>query len=35
MIDFNKIDKILLLEKEENHICNVKLLMNDGSIIEE
>lgn len=35
MIDFNKIDKILFLVKEENHIRNVKLLMNDGIIIEE
>lgn len=33
-IDFSKIEKILLLEKEENHIRNVKLLMNDGSLIE-
>ena len=33
-IDFSKIDKILHLEKEENHISNVKLLMNDGSVVE-
>ena len=33
-IDFNQVDKILHLEKEENHISSVKLLMNDGSVIE-
>lgn len=33
-IDFSKIDEILHLEKEENHIRSVKLLMNDGSIVE-
>lgn len=33
-IDFSKIEKIVHLEKEENHIREVRLLMNDGSIIE-
>lgn len=33
-IDFSKIEKILQLEKEENHICSVKLLMADGSVVE-
>lgn len=33
-IDFGKIEKILHLEKEENHIRSVKLLMKDGSIVE-
>lgn len=33
-IDFTKIKKILHLEKEESHTCVVRLLMNDGGIIE-
>ena len=33
-IDFSNVEKILHLEKEENHICVVRLLMNDGSVIE-
>ena len=33
-IDFSKIEKILHLEKEENHTCVVQLLMNDGNTIE-
>jgi hypothetical protein len=33
-VDFSRIEKILHLEKEENHVCYVKLLMNDGSTIE-
>lgn len=32
--DFSKIEKILALSKEENHIRYVKLLMSDGSIVE-
>ena len=33
-IDFGKIEKILHLKKEENHIHSVKLLMADGSVVE-
>ena len=33
-IDFGKIEKILYLEKEGVHIREVRLLMNDGSVIE-
>lgn len=33
-IEFDKVEKILCLEKEENHIIFAKLLMNDGSIVE-
>lgn len=33
-IDFSKIDKIEHLVKEENHLREVKLLMQDGSVIE-
>ena len=33
-IDFSKIEKILHLTKEENHIHSVKLLMSDGSVVE-
>jgi len=33
-IDFSKIEKILHLEKEKNHVCEVKLLMKDGSLVE-
>ena len=33
-IDFGKIEKILYLKKEENHIHSVKLLMSDGSVVE-
>lgn len=33
-INFNKIEKILHLRKEEKHIHSVKLLMSDGSVIE-
>ena len=33
-IDFSKIEKIMHLKKEENHIQSVKLLMTDGSVVE-
>lgn len=33
-IDFSKIDKIEHLVKEENHLREVRLLMQDGSVIE-
>lgn len=33
-IDFGEIEKIMLLDREEKHICNVKLLMKDGSVLE-
>lgn len=33
-IDFSNIEKILHLEKEENHIHSVRLLMNDGSVVD-
>ena len=33
-IDFSKIERILDLEKEDGHIRKVKLLMNDGSVVE-
>ena len=33
-INFGQIEKILFLEKEEKHISHIKLLMQDGSIIE-
>lgn len=33
-IDFNKIDKIEHVAKEENHLLEVRLLMQDGSVIE-
>jgi ssDNA-binding Zn-finger/Zn-ribbon topoisomerase 1 len=33
-LNFGEIDKILYLEKEENHLVHYKLLMIDGSIIE-
>lgn len=33
-IDFGKIEQILHLKKEENHINSVKLLMTDGSVVE-
>ena len=33
-VDFSRIDKILHLKKEENHIRSVKLQMTDGSIVE-
>ena len=32
-IDFRKVDKIIHLVKEENHICEVELHLNDGSVI--
>lgn len=31
-IDYKAIEKILVIEKEENHIRNIELLMTDGSI---
>jgi hypothetical protein len=33
-VDFSRIEKILRLKKEENHIRSVKLQMTDGSIVE-
>ena len=33
-VDFGRIEKILHLKKEENHIRSVKLQMTDGSIVE-